>query len=221
LFELTSFYAIDFSSEKDYSDLKSTLYSLKEIYIDEKIETLDDTDFFMVDEVVDEAVTYKTQIKQTNGLDYEETMHQEPSVEELCGLLKKSIRKGDVENSAKYAAELASFKINLDILCSHLHETEPDVVMPNEETDFSNHPDLNKIDLVFKNRNDKKCQFYMNASTTSILDLKKRVPLFVFVGLKIKLKLENNFLFYFKLDITRSSDSCGVSVHSSERLQYE
>ena len=179
LFELTSFYAIDFSNENDYSDLKSTLYSLKEIYIDEKMESLDDTDFFMVDEVVekmepcDETVTYKKNIKPAAVLDIDETpIVQMPSSEELCCLLKKSIQKGDTENAAKYATELANLKVNLDILCIEL-----DSAKPQQQQSYLENPDLNKIYLVFKNRNDKKCQFFMNATTTSILDLKKRVSI--------------------------------------------
>lgn len=52
LFDLTSFYSIEFANSNDYFDLKNTLFSLKEIYIDipnDRIEPLGEPDFFIHD----------------------------------------------------------------------------------------------------------------------------------------------------------------------------
>lgn len=165
VFDLTSFYAIDFGNDNDYHDLKNTLNSLKEIYIDEKMDSLSETDFFMThdnqqDDSMDEIV-----YKECKKID---CIADEPyTVEELCRFLKECILKGDVENSIKHVTDLAKLKPNLNILIASKTEPKSETMKPD--------PHTNKIELIFKNNNNKKYTLYLNASTTTILDLKRKI----------------------------------------------
>jgi len=187
LFELTSYYAIDFSRENDYDDLTSTLNSLKEIYIDEKMDSLDDTDFFIVDENNENNnnnnnTNYLNHNNEKMDLTYEEdddeivfkksATESITSIDEICHYLKEAIFNGNIENSIKYVTELANRKANLDICISKKR------ILSNKEKtndDTNDDPSMNKINLIFKNKNNKKYQFYLDGSAASILDLKQKV----------------------------------------------
>ena len=183
LFELTSYYAIDFSRENDYDDLTSTLNSLKEIYIDEKMDSLDDTDFFIVDENNENNNNNTNYLNNNEKMDltYEEddeivfkksATESITSIDEICHYLKEAIFNGNIENSIKYVTELANRKANLNICISKKR------ILSNKEktTDDTNEdPSMNKINLIFKNKNNKKYQFYLDGSVASILDLKQKV----------------------------------------------
>jgi hypothetical protein len=187
LFELTSYYAIDFSRENDYDDLTSTLNSLKEIYIDEKMDSLDDTDFFIVDENNENNnnnnnTNYLNHNNEKMDFTYEEdddeivfkksATESITSIDEICHYLKEAIFNGNIENSIKYVTELANRKANLDICISKKR------ILSNKEKtndDTNDDPSMNKINLIFKNKNNKKYQFYLDGSAASILDLKQKV----------------------------------------------
>ena len=183
LFELTAYYAIDFSRENDYDDLTSTLNSLKEIYIDEKMDSLDDTDFFIVDENNENNNNNTNYLNNNEKMDltYEEddeivfkksATESITSIDEICHYLKEAIFNGNIENSIKYVTELANRKANLNICISKKR------ILSNKEktTDDTNEdPSMNKINLIFKNKNNKKYQFYLDGSVASILDLKQKV----------------------------------------------
>jgi hypothetical protein len=187
VFELTSYYAIDFSRENDYDDLTSTLNSLKEIYIDEKMDSLDDTDFFIVDENNENNnnnnnTNYLNHNNEKMDLTYEEdddeivfkksATESITSIDEICHYLKEAIFNGNIENSIKYVTELANRKANLDICISKKR------ILSNKEKtndDTNDDPSMNKINLIFKNKISKKYQFYLDGSVTSILDLKQKV----------------------------------------------
>lgn len=103
----------------------------------------------------------------------------------MCNKLQEAIANGDIDNSMKYASQLAKSKANLYISVSKIyHDTQKDAENKldiktntksvNQEVTNNNISELCTVFLTFKNDNERKCILKMKPSST-ILELKEKI----------------------------------------------